>query len=103
MTNQNGDLNSHRIPVQRRNLISLPKQIRETLNIREGDILDVRIEGNQIIMEPCKLVPASQAYFWTKKIQDEMLEAEHDVISGKVREFSNVEEFMKGLDNDTKV
>jgi AbrB family looped-hinge helix DNA binding protein len=95
------DTNSQKISVQRRNLISLPKQIREKLHIEEGDILDVRVEGNKIIMEPYKLVPTSQAYFWTKKTQTDMSEAEQDVVSDRVREFSNVEEFLKGLDHDS--
>ena len=97
----NDDTNSQKISVQRRNLISLPKQIRERLHIEEGDILDVRVEGNKIIMEPYKLVPASQAFFWTKKTQTDMSEAQQDVVSNRVREFSNVEEFLKGLDHDS--
>jgi len=91
---------SHKVSVQRRNLISLPKEIRELLKIGEGDVLDVRVEGNKIVMEPYKLVPSSQAYFWTEKTQRDMLEAKEDIKSGRVREFSNVDEFLKGLDND---
>ena len=97
----NDNTNSQKISVQRRNLISLPKQIREKLHIEEGDILDVRVEGNKIIMEPYKLVPASQAFFWTKKTQTDISEAQQDVVSNRMREFSNVEEFLKGSDHDS--
>lgn len=91
---------SHRISVQKRNLISLPKDVREKLNIGEGDVLNVRIEGNKIVMEPYKLIPSSQAYFWTQKIQNDMVEAKRDKESGKIREFKNIDEFMEGLNND---
>jgi AbrB family looped-hinge helix DNA binding protein len=91
---------SHRISVQKRNLISLPKDVREKLNIGEGDVLDVRIEGNKIVMEPYKLIPSSQAYFWTQKTQNDMVEAKRDKESGKTREFKNIDEFMEGLNND---
>jgi len=91
---------THRVSVQRRNLICLPKEVRELLKINEGDVLDVRIEGNKIVMEPYKLIPSSQAYFWTDATQKDMLEARKDVESGRVREFSNIDEFLKGLDND---
>ena len=93
-------LKSHRVSVQRRNLISLPKEVRDRLKITEGDLLEVRVEGNKIIMEPYKLIPSSQAYFWTEKTQKDMIEAKKDVDSGRVRDFSNVDEFLKGLDND---
>ncbi len=91
---------SHRISVQKRNLISLPKDVREKLNIGEGDVLDVRIEGNKIVMEPYKLIPSSQAYFWTQKTQNDMVEAKRDKESGRTREFNNIDEFMEGLNND---
>lgn len=91
---------SCRVSVQKRNLITLPKEIREKLNIAEGDILDIYIDGNQIVIEPYKLIPSSQAYFWTKKAQDDLLEAKEDNNAGRVREFSNVDQFIKGSDND---
>ncbi len=94
---------SHKVSVQRRNLISLPKEVREKLNISEGDVLDIRIEGNKIVMEPYKLIPSSQTYFWTEKTQKDMLEAKRDKEAGKIREFKNIDEFMEGLNNDQKI
>jgi AbrB family looped-hinge helix DNA binding protein len=90
-------INSHKIFVQKRNLISLPREIREHLNINEGDVLDIRMENNKIIIEPMKLVPSSQAYFWSDKVQSDMLEAKNDVDSGNVREFNSVNEFLDGI------
>lgn len=88
---------SHKIFVQKRNLISLPKEIREQFNINEGDVLDIRMENNKIIIEPMKLVPSSQAYFWSETAQNDMLEAENDIKSGNVREFNNISEFLDGI------
>ena len=100
MPTLNNKFKAHRVSVQRRNLISLPRDIREKLNIGEGDILDIHIEGNKIIMEPYKLIPSSQAYFWTDSTQKDLTEAKKDIESGRVREFSNMEEFIKGLKDD---
>ncbi len=58
---------SHRIFVQKRNLISIPREIRDSLNINEGDVLDISLVDNKIIIEPMKLVPSSQAYFWADR------------------------------------
>lgn len=91
---------SYKVSVQRRNLITLPSEIRKKLNITEGDVLDVRLDDNKIIIEPYKLVPSSQAYFWSDKVQKDMLEAKEDVNAGRVREFSNIDEFLEGLQDD---
>ncbi len=100
MSNINKQENSYKVSVQQRNLISLPKEIREKLKINIGDILDIRIEGNKIIIEPYKLVPSSQAYFWSEGTQKDLLEAQHDVENGRVREFNDVNDFLEGLKND---
>ena len=91
---------SYKVSVQRRNLITLPSEIRKKLNITEGDVLDVRLDDNKIIIEPYKLVPSSQAYFWSDKVQKDMLEAKEDVNAGRVREFSNIDDFLEGLQDD---
>ena len=90
-------ITSHKIFVQKRNLISLPRDIREQLNINEGDVLDIRMDNNKIIIEPMKLVPSDQAYFWSVTIQNDMLEAKNDVDSGNVREFNTISEFLDGI------
>jgi len=89
---------SHKIFVQKRNLINLPRDIRETLDINEGDILDISLVDNKIIIEPMKLIPSSQAYFWSEKTQNNMIEANNDVKSGNIREFKNIKEFLEGIE-----
>jgi AbrB family looped-hinge helix DNA binding protein len=89
---------SHKVFVQKRNLISIPRDIREILNIHEGDVLDIRLIDNKIVIEPMKLIPSSQAYFWTKKTQKDMLEAQKDVEAGNTREFQNIKDFLKGIE-----
>ena len=89
---------SHKIFVQKRNLINLPRDIRETLDINEGDILDISLVDNKIIIEPMKLIPSSQAYFWSEKTQNDMIEANNDVKSGNIRDFKNIKEFLEGIE-----
>jgi AbrB family looped-hinge helix DNA binding protein len=95
----NHDIHPLKIAVQQRNLISLPKEIRKKLNIQEGDMLEAWVEEGKIIIEPYKLIPASQAYFWSNQTQKDMQEAREDAAESRLREFSNAEEFLKGLDN----
>ena len=89
---------SHKIFVKKRNLINLPRDIRESLDINEGDILDISLVDNKIIIEPMKLIPSSQAYFWPEKTQKDMIEANNDVKSGNIRKFKNIKEFLEGIE-----
>lgn len=89
---------SHRIFVQKRNLISIPREIRDSLNINEGDVLDISLVDNKIIIEPMKLVPSSQAYFWADRTQRDLLDAKEDIESGNTREFKTVKEFLDGIE-----
>ncbi len=89
---------SHKIFVQKRNLINLPREIREYLNINEGDVLDIRIDDGKIIIEPMKVVPSSQAYFWSETTKNDMIEAKNDVDSANVREFKTISEFLDGIE-----
>jgi hypothetical protein len=88
--------------------LEIISKIRKKMSLRERQpdstemIREFR-EGLRIITEPFRQIPADQAYFWNKKTRQDMLEAKHDAESAQVREFSSIEEFMKGLDNDPQV
>lgn len=94
------NIKPHTVRVQARNLVSIPREVRECLNIGEGDLLEVRIEDNRIIMEPYKLIPADQAWFWQKQTQDDLYAALKDMESDKVRRFTNTTEFLTGLKDE---
>jgi hypothetical protein len=55
------------------------------------------MDNNKIIIEPMKLVPSNQAYFWSETTQNDMVEARNDVESGNVREFNTIGEFLDGI------
>jgi len=48
--------------------------------------LNVWLENDKVVIEPYRLVPSSQAYFWSNKNQEAMLDAKEDVIAGHVRD-----------------
>jgi len=50
-------MKSEVIRVGKRYTIVLPRDIRTKLNIREGDLLSVKIEGSKIILEPKRSEP----------------------------------------------
>ncbi len=95
---EDAQISSHKIFVQKRNLINLPRDIRNRLGIHEGDVLDIRLIDNKIVIEPMKLIPSSQAYFWADQTQKDLFEAKNDVDSGNTRDFKDIKEFLDGIE-----
>jgi AbrB family looped-hinge helix DNA binding protein len=56
--------------------IRIPKKIMQTLNIDNGDYVEVDIQGGNIVLKPRKLIDPSQGWYWTKEWQQ--MEAEVD-------------------------
>lgn len=80
------------VQVRKKAQVTLPHSVRQTLNIEEGDFLDVRVENGEIVLRVKKLVDKEQAWFWTKRWQEGEAEAEEDIRAGRVRSFDNAEE-----------
>jgi len=78
--------------------MTIPKEIFERLKLRVGEYLDVRIQGEAISMEPRKLVPKGQAWFYTPEWQRKEEEADGAISRGEVSSpFSSAEELLKHL------
>jgi len=55
------------VKVLRGGQITMPKELREVLEIKEGDILEVQMEKNKVVLKPKVLVDKNQA--WEKLSQ----------------------------------
>ena len=84
--------------VTRNGQITLPATIRRKLGIEEGDVVEMSIEDEKVVLAPKKLVDKSQAYFWTKKWQDAEKQAEQDIESGRIKSFGSVDELADNLE-----
>ena len=47
--------------VTRNGQVTLPAVVRRTLHVEEGDYIEVRVEGDSIVLTPKKLVDKSQS------------------------------------------
>lgn len=88
------------VQIKKRSVITLNAGLRKALNLAEGDVLDVSVENGKIILEPKKLIPADQQWFWTEEWQAGEREAQADLEAGQVRRFNSAEELMKDLMSD---
>ncbi len=93
---------AHRAPslakVTRNGQITLPSEVRRALEIEEGDLIEVEIEGDRVMLTPKRLVDKSQAYFWTREWQAAEAEAEADVQAGRVKRFDSVADLLEDID-----
>lgn len=78
--------------------VRIPKNVMKTLNIQEGDYVEVEIDQDHIVLKPRKLIDPRQGWYWTrewKKMEDEVdEEIEKNQLSP---EFHTAEEGLKWL------
>ena len=86
------------VVVQKRGLVSLGLLKEHDIPVSDGDIFQVRLEGEKIVLVPMKLIPADQAWFWEKDWQEAEMEAEEDIAAGRVKSHTSAEDLLEDLD-----
>jgi len=85
------------VKILRHGQITLPKEIRKILGVEEGDLLEVGLEDARVFLQPKVLVDKETVLSESGKIKiKEALEA---VEKGEIKEFDNVEDFIKELNS----
>src|SRR5207247_2258403 len=77
------------VQVHRKGQITLPQRVRRRLGLKEGDLFEVEVREDEIILHRRKLVDASQAYFWTEEWQRGERQASEDIRAGRVTDYPN--------------
>ncbi len=84
--------------VTRHGQITLPTEIRRAMDVAEGDLIEVAIDGGRMVLTPKQLVDKSQAWFWTREWQTGEREAEEDTKAGRVKTFRSAKDLLEDLD-----
>jgi antitoxin PrlF len=83
--------------------VTIPGEIRSILKVEEGDdLVFSQDEQGRVIVEPARIIPPDQAWFWTERWQQMEREAQAEIDSGDVIEFETIDdavEFLKSPDN----
>ncbi|MGE4273407.1 MAG: AbrB/MazE/SpoVT family DNA-binding domain-containing protein [Desulfitobacterium sp.] len=83
--------------IRSRSQITIPSQIIKKLNLKQGDTLEVDVDGDQIILRPVVTIPKDQAYFWTKEWQAEERQVQSDIEDDKIKSAKSKDELFKDL------
>lgn len=87
------------VTISTKGQISIPKKVREALHIKKGDQLVFRVEDSKIILEPTINIPRSQAWFWTKEVQDKIRKSERDFKAGNFKRYDSIDDLIKDLND----
>lgn len=88
--------------ITRKGQTTIPEAIRDTLGLKEGDVLQFELAGRRIMVVPLTLVPADQAWFWTKEHQQKEQEADEDLKAGRYKEFISSKALIRDLRRGAK-
>jgi AbrB family looped-hinge helix DNA binding protein len=83
-----------------RGTITIPQDVRDRLDLAEGDQLIVTVEDDRIVLTPTSLIPDDQAWFWTPEWQAKEREADEARARGEHGTvFQSGDEFLQFLDS----
>ena len=82
--------------------MTIPAEIRRAARLVEGDVVEVEMTADGILLRPKKLIDATQAWFWEPAWQAGEREADAAAAAGKSERFESGEEFLAALEARTK-
>ena len=83
--------------IRSRSQITIPAEIIKKLSLKQGDTLEVDVEGTQIILRPVIAIPKEQAYFWTKEWQSEEKQVQSDIENNNIKPAKSKNELFEDL------
>jgi len=83
--------------VRAKGQITIPSDIRKAAHLEEGDPVLVEIVADGILLRPCKVVDATQAWFWSAAWQEREAEAEAALSEGRFERFDSDDELLEAL------
>jgi AbrB family looped-hinge helix DNA binding protein len=88
------------VTVSSRGQIAIPKEAREALQLQEGDRLIFEIKQGRIVLEPVIAVPRSQAWFWSKNVQEKVKRSEKNYTAGRFKRYNDVDVLIRDLKDE---
>lgn len=77
--------------------VVMPKAVRERLPLKRGDLLHVEVKQGKIILTPAAVIPAEEAWYWSKTWQRKVKRSQADFKQGKVTRYPSAAALRKAL------
>jgi AbrB family looped-hinge helix DNA binding protein len=87
------------VTISAKGQLAIPKDIRESLDIKAGDKFTIEVKNKTITLNPAitLTIPKEQAYFWTPEMQKKIQESEKNFQAGNYKEYT-ADEFLQELE-----
>jgi AbrB family looped-hinge helix DNA binding protein len=88
-------------PIRKKGVVTIPQDIREKLDLHEGDLLVVAVEDGRIVFSPASVVPDDQAWFWAPDWQAKEAEVDDALARGEQGDvYADGDAFIEALADD---
>lgn len=84
--------------IQRNYQVTLPAAVRKKARLHVGDLVGFEVRENGILIKPLETIDRNQAWFWSRRWQEEERKVEQDFQTGRVKVSKNVKAFLHELD-----
>ncbi len=88
--------------IRKKGSLTIPADIRKAARLAEGDLVDVEMTAEGILLRPKKVIDATQAWFWEPAWQAKEREADEDLAAGRFDRFDSDEAMLRALDERAK-
>lgn len=86
------------VKVMKRRQVVIPKELFDKLDLEVGDYLEVRLDGDNLVYVPKKLVDRDEWYA-SAEGQKIIAAALEDIKEGRSKEFEHVDDLIEELDS----
>jgi len=84
----------------KRSVLTLGADLTRELRLSDGDLFELCVQDGKIILEPKKVIPANQEWFWTEEWQAGEREAQAEIDAGLTKRVNSAKELMEDLMKD---
>jgi len=82
-------MGSYVVKVARNYQITVPREIREKCNLKEGDLVNFEIRDSEIVLNPVCVVKKEQAFFFKPGWQHMVGKSEEEIKKGRCKTYRN--------------
>ncbi len=77
--------------------LTLPSEVRSALQVEDGDEIEFEVVDDAVVLRGLKMIPASQAWFWSESWQTGEREATADIAAGRTTVHKSVDDMFDAL------
>ena len=83
------------VKVREKYQVTIPEDVRNKIPLKVGERVEVVARGKEIVIRPIVEIPRDQAWFWSQKWQEQIVQSMKDLEKGRVKIFKSLKEARK--------